>query len=419
MIVSSLADNIVGSEIIKLASEVNKRISEGERIYNFTIGDFDPALFPIPDELKQYITEEYAGNQTNYPPADGEPQLKKAVRDLLKARGGLDYATEEILIAGGSRPIIYAIYQTLVNPGDTVIFSTPSWNNNHYTYLCSARPQPIETLAANNFMPTAADIRPYIQQAALIALCSPQNPSGTMFSKEGLSALCELVLEENKRRGADKKPLYVMYDQVYWALTAGNSKHYDPVSLFPEMKDFTVYVDGISKSLSATGVRVGWGMGPAFVIGKMKAILTHIGAWAPKPEQIATARYLAQLDSYDAYLKVQRSKIESRLRTFYEAFKELKREGHCVDVIAPQAAIYLTVEFSLKGMKTSSGKTLDTTRDITQYLLHKARLAIVPFYAFGASESSDWYRLSVGTCREEDIPEVMEHLKRALSELRF
>lgn len=413
MVVSKLAENIIGSEIIKLAAEVNEKIKKGEKIYNYTIGDFDPKEFPIPEELKQYIVDAYFNNQTNYPSSEGMPELREAVSRLLKNKGNLDYKPDEILIAGGARPIIYSIFRTLVDPTDTVLFATPSWNNNHYTYLNGAKSIVIETKPEQNFMPTATDIRPHISKVSFIALCSPQNPTGTVFTKEGLSEICDLVLEENKKRGA-QKPVYLMYDQIYWALLHGGVKHYDPVSLRPEMKNYTVFVDGISKSLAATGVRVGWSMGPKFIIDKMKAILTHIGAWAPKAEQIATAKYLVQDNSYDNFLSVQRKKINSRLDGFYEGIQKLKSEGFNVDAIAPQAAIYLTVRFALQGMKTKEGKILTTTPDVTKYLLDEARLAIVPFYAFGASQTSDWYRLSVGTCKLEDVPEVIESLRKAL-----
>ena len=108
--VSTLAQHIIGSEIIKLAAEVNEKIKNGQHVYNFTIGDFNPKLFPIPAELKQAIIDEYLADETNYPAADGMLTLREAVSNLLKERGHLNYATDEILIAGGARPIIYSIF---------------------------------------------------------------------------------------------------------------------------------------------------------------------------------------------------------------------------------------------------------------------------------------------------------------------
>ncbi len=417
MKVSKLAENIIGSEIIKLAGEVNEKIKLGEKIYNLTIGDFNPNVFPIPEELKQSIIEEYNAGQTNYPPADGMLELRTAVSHLLEKRCQLSYKPSEILIAGGARPIIYSIFRTLVDKDDTVIFAVPSWNNNHYSYLNGANMVVIEATPENNFMPSAKDIAPHIQKASLVALCSPQNPTGTVFTKEGLEEICDLILSENKRRSADAKPVYLMYDQIYWELTYGNIKHYNPVTLRPEMRDYTVYVDGISKSLAATGVRVGWSMGPQLIIDKMKAILTHIGAWAPKAEQVASAKYLMNLDAYTKFLGVQKQKISDRLEGFYKGFMALKNEGLGVNAIAPQAAIYLTVQFSLHGKKTASGQVLATTKDITKYILDEAKMAIVPFYAFGASDNSSWYRLSVGTCKLEDVNEAIEKLRQALQKL--
>ena len=415
--VSKLAENIIGSEIIKLAGEVNEKIKQGEKINNMTIGDFNPKEFPIPVELKQYIVDAYFDDHTNYPAADGMLELRNAVSNLLTERGNLDYKNDEILIAGGARPIIYSIFKALVDPTETVIFAVPSWNNNHYSYLHCAKSVIIEATPEQNFMPTAADIEPFIKEATLVALCSPQNPTGTIFSKEGLEEICDLILSENARRGPDEKPVYLMYDQIYWALIFGNNKHYNPVVLRPEMKAYTVFVDGISKSLAATGVRVGWSMGPKVIIDKMKAILTHVGAWAPKAEQMATAKYLSNLPLYDAFIEEQKTKISTRLDGFYKGFQELKKEGFKVDAITPQAAIYLTIKFDLHGMKKADGTVLETTKDITKFILDEAKLAVVPFYAFGADENSPWYRMSVGTCKVTDIPDVISNLRNALKTL--
>ena len=268
--VSKMAENLIGSEIIKLAGEIRELIAKGERIYNFTIGDFDPKIFPIPAELKAEIIKAYQEDETNYPAADGMADLRKAVGKQIRDWQGLSYADNEILIAGGARPVIYAIYQALLDPGETVLFPAPSWNNNHYTHLSHAKPAFVETKPENNFMPTVEELAPFIQDATLLALCSPLNPTGTVFSKEQLENICDMVIAENKRRSADQKPLYIMYDQIYWTLTYGDTVHYDPVSLRPELRNYTIFVDGISKSMAATGVRVGWAFGPKKIIDKMK-----------------------------------------------------------------------------------------------------------------------------------------------------
>jgi aspartate aminotransferase len=418
LMVSKMAEGITGSEIIKLAWEVNDKINKGEKIFNFTIGDFNPKIFPIPAELKQAIVEAYQNDETNYPPADGIPELRSAVCHFLNRLHGFNFSNDNITISSGARPIIYGLFKAIVDPGDTVVFPAPSWNNNHYVHLSGAKPVIIETKPENNFMPSVKDIKKHIKEAVLLCLCSPLNPTGTTLSKETLTDICDLIVEENSQRNAEgKKPLYLMYDQIYWALTLGNTQHYDPISIRPEMKEYTIFIDGISKAFAATGVRVGWGMGPKKVIDKMKAILAHIGAWAPRAEQVATAHYLVNDKAVDAYLAAIRNQVAMRLEGFHKGFQLLKQEGHLVDSITPQAAIYLTVQFALHGKKTSNGQTLASTKDITQYILDEAKVAIVPFYAFGASPESNWYRLSVGTCKVEDIDTVMVNLRNALKKL--
>ena len=190
-----------------------------------------------------------------------------------------------------------------------------------------------------------------------------------------------------------------------------------PVSINSDMKNYTIYIDGISKAFAATGVRVGWAFGPQKLMNKMKAILSHVGAWSPKAEQVATAKYLDNDDATDEYLFKIKNNISKRLNAFHKGFSNLKSEGFNVDSIPPQAAMYLTVKFDLVGKTTAGGKLLGTTPDVTQYLLDEAGLAIVPFYAFGASKKSPWYRLSVGTSVYEEIDELFYKLKGALSKL--
>ena len=416
-LVGKRAQGMQTSEIIRLSNEINKLLKAGEQVFNLTIGDFNSGIFPIPEALKELVKEAYDKGLTNYPPQDGLPELRQAVAHVFERQLGLSYDTSEILIAGGGRPLIYGLYQTLVDRNDTVIYPVPSWNNNFYAYLTEAKAIEIETHPEDFFMPTAAQIKPHIREAALLALCSPQNPTGTMFREAPLAEICDLVLAENERRKEEgRRPLYVMYDQMYWMITPG-PKHITPVNVRPAMKDYTIFVDGVSKAFAATGVRVGWSAGPPTVIAKMRGVVAHMGAWSPKAEQWATAQYLMQDEAVDAYLADFKHRVSERLEGFYKGMVALKSKGFAVDCIAPEGAIYLTAQFDLAGKKTPQGTVLQGAREVTQYLLDAAGLGVVPFYAFGASETSNWYRISVGTIRTNEIEPLMKRLEAALQAL--
>ena len=414
---SKLAESLIGSEIVKLGADIKAKVAEGNKIYNFTIGDFDSAIFPVPQELENEIIDAYKKHYTTYPPAEGILELRNAVAHFIQKREGITFDNNEILIAAGGRPLIYAAYRAIVDKGEKVIYAVPSWNNNHYVHFTEGQHVVIESKRENNFMPSADEIKPHLKGASLLALCSPLNPTGTTFTKEELESICDLIIAENKQRGDEEKKLYLLYDQIYWTLTYGITQHYNPVSLRPQMKEYTIFIDGISKAFAATGVRVGWAMGPVNLISKMKAINSHVGAWAPMAEQMATANYLLQTKAVDTYFTDFKNEIAERLQRIYEGFQKLKAAGFPVDAVAPQAAIYLTIQIDLTGKKTFEGKKLDNQIQVTEYLLNEAKLAMVPFAAFGASINSSWYRLSVGTCKKEEINEMLEQLKAALTKL--
>ena len=414
---SQLAETLIGSEIVKLGGIIRDKIKQGEHIYNYTIGDFDSAQFPIPEVLKNEIIKAYNEGYTNYPAAEGELDLRNAVASFLLTNENLQFTPAEILIAAGGRPLIYALYRAIVDKGEKVIYPVPSWNNNHYAHFTEAEHITIDAKKENNFMPTAAQIKPHVKGASLIAVCSPLNPTGTTFTKQELEAICDMVIEENEQRKEGEKKLYLMYDQIYWTLTYADTQHYNPIALRPKMKDYTIFIDGISKAFAATGVRVGWAMGPAEVIAKMRAINSHVGAWAPMAEQKAVARFLVQQEVVSNYLLHFKKEIELRLRGIYEGFIQLKTEGFPVDAITPQAAIYLTIQINIAGKKTADGTMIKNQEEVTAYILDEAKLAVVPFYAFGANKQSTWYRLSVGCCKKDDIDIMLKKLREALRKL--
>ena len=418
MQLSKLADTLIGSEIVKLGGEIRALQQQGAKIYNFTVGDFDPNVFPIPTLLKDEIIEAYQNKFTNYPAAEGNLDLRESLVEYIHEFFNIGYTADELLVAGGGRPLIYAIFRTILDKGDTVLYAVPSWNNNHYTHFVEGKHVLIPTDASTKFMPTAESIAPFIKEANLLCLCSPQNPTGTTLSAEELKKICDLVLAENQRRGDNQKPVYIMYDQMYSQLTFDAVTHAHPVGVCPAIRPYTIYLDAISKSFAATGVRVGWAFGPSVIISKMKAILTHLGAWAPMAEQKGTAVFLKNKEAIVTYIDSFKKEIAYRLEAMYKGLMDLKLQGYAVDAIAPEAAIYLTIQFDLVGKHTDQRVLLEKQSDVTSYLLKEAGLAIVPFSAFGAEATSNWYRLSVGTCKKEDIEAMLAALSNALAKLQ-
>jgi aspartate aminotransferase len=416
--VCRMADGLVGSEILRIAGEIRALTEQGAEICNLTVGDFSPAQFRAPAALVDGIVEALRAGETNYPPSEGMLPLRKAVAALFARRFGLDYPLESVLVTAGSRPGLYVAYRALVDEGDAVVYTVPSWNNQHYVHLLGARGVPVACPAEDAFLPTRERLEGVVRGARLLVLNSPLNPSGTTFTAEALGDICDLVLEENARRAPGERPLYLLYDQVYWTLTFGDTAHVNPVSLRPEMRAFTVFVDGISKSFAATGVRVGWTVGPADVTARMASILGHVGAWAPRAEQVATARLLSDDDAMARHQESMGQAVHARLAALYGRLEELRAAGYAVEPVAPMGAIYLSVRFPLHGARTPEGTVLETNEDVRRYLLEAAGMAVVPFQAFGLTEESGWFRLSVGAVGLDEIEPTMERLERALTALR-
>ncbi len=416
--ISSMAAQLVGSEILKIAAEVRAQIAAGESILNLTVGDFSSQEFPVPEQLSAGITKALAAGHTNYPPSSGVMELRESVKGLFERRLGLSYPIESTLIAGGARPMIAGTYLALLDPGDEVIYGAPSWNNNHYCTLTGAKAIEVPTTAATSFFPTVEQIEAHLSTARLLCLNTPQNPTGTVMPPDQLEHIARRVVEENERRKSAGRPqLYLMFDQVYWLLTFDGVEHATPVNLVPEVAPYTIFVDGVSKGFAGTGLRVGWALGPQDVIQRMSAILTHLGAWAPRPEQIATAALLDDDRAIDQHLGIMRSEVLARLKLLDEAVGALRDKGWDVESIAPQGAIYLSMRLDLRGKKTPDGVTIETDEQTRKYLLEAAGVALVPFTCFGVRENTGWFRASVGAVSKADCESIKDRLAMALDRL--
>jgi len=416
--VSQMSAALVGSEILRIASEIRALMAAGRQICNLTVGDFDPRYFPIPAKLAVGVQDALERGETNYPPASGMGELRQAVARFYERELGLRYPQEAVLIAGGARPLIYCTFRTLCDPGDRVVYAAPSWNTNHYVHLVGGEDAVAVCGPEQRFLPTRRDLVPLLPGARLLCLNSPLNPTGTMFTREALLGICEAVLEENagrERRG--ERPLYLLYDHIYWMLRFGDTPHVTPQELLPEMARYTVLVDGISKAFAATGLRVGWSLGPVDLTSRMSAVLGHVGAWAPRAEQVATVALLDDPASIREYQDGFKRDLWDRLERLHRGIQALKAHGLPVDSIPPMGAMYLTARIHPFGRTPQGGAELRTNDDVRRWVLEAAGIAVVPFQAFGVSEESGWFRLSAGAVSVADVDAALPRLEQALRAL--
>lgn len=414
---ASLSDgarSLVGSEILKIAAEIRAMIAAGKSVCNLTVGDFNPKYFPIPAMLLEEIQKALVTGETNYPPSDGMLVLRQAAADFTAREYGVRYPIDSVLIASGSRPILYGAYRCVVNPGDVVVYPAPSWNNNHYCILTQARGIDVPTHAADGFQPTLRDLEPHLGAAQMIVINTPLNPSGTVIDAEHLRAIARAVVDENARRSkAGRRHVFLLFDQVYGSLTFGSVRHEHPAALVPEVAPWLITVDGISKALAATGLRVGWMLAAPEVAARMRDLIGHVGAWAPRPEQVATAAFLQNEAAVQAFRKSMNAAVNGRLDALHDGFAAMKSAGYPVDGIQPQGAIYLSLRLDVVG-RTIDGRRIDGNEAIRKLILEEAGLAAVPFQAFGLRDETGWFRLSVGAVSTDEIAAMFPRLRALL-----
>ena len=414
---SGLARGLIGSEVLRIAAEVRAAVAAGREVCNLTVGDFDPREFPLPKKLADGVRAALEAGHTNYPPSNGVPELRKAIVEFYRRELSLDYPLDSVIVAGGARPLIYATYRALVDPGEAVVFPVPSWNNNHYAYLTGARAVPLEVRREHRFHPTAEQVAAALPDARLVALTSPLNPTGTGIEPGVLTAICRAIVDENRRREAKgERPVFLMFDQVYWATTLERTSPVTPPALVPEVAPWTVLIDAISKSLAATGLRVGWALAHPAVTARLSDLLGHVGAWAPKPEQVATAAFLSDEHAFREFRGQMAERLRVRLEALHAGLERMRARGIAVEAVAPEGTLYLSARFPLGG--SFRGRPLKTNDDVRRLLLEEAGVAVVPFQAFALQREDGWFRLSVGAVSLAAIEHGLTRLEAVLSEVR-
>jgi aspartate aminotransferase len=404
--------------ILKVVADVMRHRAAGRTVLDFSVGDFDPRFFPIPDAVAEGVRAALAAGETNYPPAAGVLRLRRAITDYIARGWGVRYPVESVIVTSGGRPTLYGAYRCVVDHGDTVLFSVPSWHNDHYCWLLGAKAIAVPASPDCGFQPTLDDFKPHLSKASLVCICSPGNPTGTIIESEELKRILVAVVEENARREKKgRRPLFVLHDQIYSALVGKGQRHEYAVSLVPESAPYVIAGDGASKAFAGTGLRVGWVLAAPAVAARIRDVLSHVGTWAPHAEQTAVAHFLENENALRAYREQMDAQLHARLEATYDGFAALEADGYPVRCIRPQGAIYVTVQIDLIG-RTVEGVHLDSNEALRSWILEKTSVALVPFEAFAYPEGSGWFRLSVGAVSMDEIHGVFPAFRAALEGMK-
>jgi aspartate aminotransferase len=414
---SVMAHKLAESGILRITRQVRGMLARGEKVVNLTVGDFDPRYFPIPRKLAEEIQAAVARGETNYPNPEGMLPLRQAISDYVFRTAGVRYPLDAIVVCSGGRPVLYGAYRAIINPGDKVLYSVPSWQNDAYSSLTGGVSIEIEATRETGFQPTLEQLAPHIPEAAMLCLCSPGNPTGSVMTAEQLTEILRAVVEENrKRESAGRRPLFVLHDQMYGALVTRGQKHTYPTAVVPESARWVISADGVSKAYAGTGLRVGWMLVPPAIGARIRDLLSHAGAWAPRAEQMGTAKFLNDPQAIAEFRCEMDGRLQERLTAMHEGFQKLEQDGYPVASINPQGAIYFSACFALHGC-TFDGRKLVNDDDIRVLLLEHAGIAVVPFRAFGVRSDTGWYRLSAGAVSMDEIREIFPRVRSLLDQL--
>ena len=418
---AALSEKVKGlqeSGILRITRQVRGMLSRGETVVNLTVGDFDPRYFPIPRRLSELLQSAIARGETNYPNPEGLPVLRQAISDYVFRTAGVRYPLDAIVVCSGGRPVLYGAYHAIVNPGDKVLFSVPSWQNDAYSWLTGGESIVIEAGFETGFQPTIEQFRPHIGEAAMVCICSPGNPTGTVMSRTQLEDILRAVVEENHRReAAGRRPLFILHDQMYGSLVSSGQEHFYPAALVPECVRWLVSADGVSKAYAGTGLRLGWMLVPPALGARIRDLLSHAGAWAPRAEQAAVAEFLNEPEAIAGFRKEMDARLAERLGAMHAGFEKLKSAGYPVDSINPQGAIYFSACFKLHG-RSIDGERITTDENIRNLLLERAGAAVVPFQAFGVRGETGWFRLSAGAVSLDEIKELFPRIQSLLDKVQ-
>jgi len=394
MKVSKRAQQIPASATIAVTAKAKQLKADGVDVVSFGAGEPD---FDTPDFIKQAAIKSMEAGRTKYTAAAGTPEIKAAIAEKLKKENGLDYSPQQVVVNIGAKHSIYEIMQAVIDPGDEVILQTPYWVTYPETIkMAGGRPIFIETTAENGYEITPESLKNAItDKTAMLLINSPNNPGGFMYSPRQLTEIAKTI------EGTD---IIVVSDEIYEKLVYGDITFASFASLSDDAYKRTLTVNGLSKTFSMTGWRIGYTAGPVEIIKAMGRMQSHMTSNAVTFVQDAA---IAAMKS-DGKV-VEQMRVEFEKRGLYMAQRLNKIKG--VKCSVPQGAFYCFPDVSGHFGRKINGAEITGSMDFARLLLEQENVAVVPGFAFGCDNN---IRLSFA-CSLEQIEKGLDRIEKWLS----
>ncbi len=393
---SDRLNRLAPSATLAMSQKSSEMKAQGIDVINMSVGEPD---FNTPENIKEAAKKAIDDNFSRYSPVPGYPDLRKAIVAKLKNENGLDYTVNEVIVGTGGKQGICNVILALVNPGDEVIIPAPYWvSYPQMAKLAGGVPVIVNAGFDQDFKMTPEQLEAAITpKTKMLILCSPSNPTGSVYSKEELAALADVL-----RKHPD---VFVLADEIYEHINYIGKHH--SIAQEPGLKDQVIIANGVSKAYAMTGWRIGFLAGPEWIIkGCNKLQGQYTSGTCSVSQKAAEAAYTLDQSAVEE----MRQAFERRR----DLIVKLAKEVPGLEVNIPQGAFYLFPKCNYYFGKSNGNKTINNSTDFAMYLLEEAHVATVGGDAFG---DPDCFRMSYATS-DENIKEAIRRIKEALSKLK-
>ena len=392
---SDRLQRLAPSATLAMSQKSSEMKAQGIDVINMSVGEPD---FNTPDHIKEAAKKAVDDNFSRYSPVPGYPDLRKAIVAKLKNENGLDYTMNEVLVSNGAKQSVCNTVMALVNDGEEVIIPAPYWvSYPQMVKLAGGVPVIVEAGFDQNFKMTPEQLEAaFTPKTRMIILCSPSNPTGSVYSKSELEALSEVIKKH--------EDLFVLADEIYEHINYIG--HHESIAQFPGMKERSIIVNGVSKAYAMTGWRIGYIAAPEWIV---KGCNKLQGQYTSGPCSVSQkAAEFAYISSQEC-VEQMRQAFERRRDLIVKLAKDIPG----LEVNVPEGAFYLFPKCSSFFGKKSGDTVINNSSDFAMYLLETAHVATVGGDAFGDPEC---FRMSYATS-DENIIEAMRRIKEALAKL--